>query len=347
MGFHFDASGEVVESGDGVVDADAVEVEGFFALGVVAHVAVEVHACAEGEGDVAVEEGVLEVEGDGPGVVGAVDFLFVVDVADVGVVGAVLEVDAAADGSDACVAVHDVGLEGGDGVEGEVFGVPVGVGLGDLVLGAFPVFEAGLHADAALEVEVPVGLELGWGVGVAFAEEGFVVGVVDESEGGSEDVGAAVGLACAAVADVPVVEAGLDAPGGCDAVGGADGSSGIEEEVGAYHVVVDAGLAVVCGGGVGDAEVEGEVEFPAAAAVEGVGEGAEEGAGVAQVSVVGCEFVVFQRPFVPVGEVSVAVHGGTVVLAELADDGEGGVVVVVGVGVAVGGQADVVELEGG
>ena len=39
-------------------------------------------------------------------------------------------------------------------------------------------------------------------------------------------------------------------------------------------------------------------------------------------------------------------HRGTVVLAELADDGEGGVVVVVGKGIAVGRQAHVVELEG-
>ena len=46
-------------------------------------------------------------------------------------------------------------------------------------------------------------------------------------------------------------------------------------------------------------------------------------------------------------KVFIAMHGGSIVFAEFAYDGEGGVVVVVSIRVAVGRQADVVELEGG
>ena len=212
MCFHLDSGCQIMQFRDGVVDADAIEEEGVFAVGIVAEVLVEVDAAAEGEGDVAIEEGVLDVEGEGPGIVLAGDTFLVVDVADVGVTGVVLDVDASADGCDAGVAVHGVGLEGCHRVEREGLFAPVGMGLGDLILGALPVFHAGLHADAALEVQVPVGLKLGRGVGGALLEQAFVIGVVDQADGGAADIGTAVGLTGAAVADVPIIQSSLDTP---------------------------------------------------------------------------------------------------------------------------------------
>ena len=77
------------------------------------------------------------------------------------ITGVVLDVDTSTNGSDSCIAVHGISLEGCHRIEGEILRSPVGMLFGDLVLGAFPVFLTCLHTYATLEIQVPIWFELG------------------------------------------------------------------------------------------------------------------------------------------------------------------------------------------
>ena len=137
-----------MQSGEGVVNADAFVVWLLDFLCVDAHVAVEVIAERHGSRPILVVDLVFEGQSQGEWTVLGVVVGLLVELFHAVDVGAVEEVGADARCPSACIAQHDVSLCGVGGIEVESAGaIARGIGVG-VELCELPVFEQGLSSYA-------------------------------------------------------------------------------------------------------------------------------------------------------------------------------------------------------